>query len=152
MPGTGESTGIQSSPVGAFSCSLRLNLETTYNLASYTSLASCTSLAPCTLHLLPSALETPRWRQRCRGHARFLLRRKILSRIDEAIPLEVILLIVQLLVASIGHQQLFVSSPLHNLPALEHQNLIGAANRREPVRNDKRRPSPPQRAQPVLNL
>src|ERR1051325_1861331 len=145
MPGTGESTGIQSSPVGAFSCSLRLNLETTYNLASYTSLASCTSLAP-------SALETPRWRQRCRGHARFLLRRKILSRIDEPIPLEVILLVIQLLVASIGHQQLFVSSPLHNLPALEHQNLIGAANRREPVRNDKRRPSPPQRAQPVLNL
>ena len=36
-------------------------------------------------------------------------------------------------------EQLLVRAALDDLAALEHQNLIGAANRRQPVRDDERR-------------
>src|SRR6266487_3997609 len=122
-------------------------------------------LAPCTCSFQPLAtwrlvlllcleagdLEAARWRNRRYRH-RLLLRSKVFSRIDEPILLEIVLLVVELAIPSIGLEQRFVRAALHNLPALEHQNLIGAANRRQPVRNYERGPSPAQRPQPVLNL
>src|SRR6266566_2077903 len=88
-------------------------------------------------------LKPSRRRERRHRNSGFGLRSKILSRIDEPISLEIVLLVVQLFVATIRNQQLLVRPPLYDLSVLEHQNLIGAPNRREPVRNHKRRPPAP---------
>ena len=45
-----------------------------------------------------------------------------------------------------------MSPTLHNPAALEHQDLIRAADRRQAVRDDERRPAVAQGAQPVLDL
>jgi len=57
---------------------------------------------------------------------RFLrLGREILPRIDKLIALELVLPIVQLLVAPAGGQQFFVRASFDNLTMLQHQDLIG---------------------------
>ena len=71
--------------------------------------------------------------------------------IDEAVALEVVLLVVELPVAAAAREQLVVRAALDDLAAFEHQNLIGAANRRQPVRDDERRPAVAQRSQAVLD-
>ena len=96
-------------------------------------------------------LEAAWWRNRRYRH-RLLLRSKVFSRIDEPILLEIVLLVVELAIPSIGLEQRFVRAALDDLAALEHEDLIGAANRRKPVRDHERRPATPERAQPVLNL
>ena len=48
-------------------------------------------------------------------------------------------------------EQFLVSAALDDLAALDHQNLIRAANRRQPMRDDERRAALPQRSQAVLN-
>ena len=42
--------------------------------------------------------------------------------------------------------------PLHNPATLEHEDLIRAADRRQPVRDHERRPPMAQGAQPILDL
>ena len=60
-------------------------------------------------------------------------------------------LVVELPVAPVERQQLVVRAALDDLAVLEHQDLVGAADRRQPVRDDERRPALPQRAQAVLD-
>src|ERR1051325_11077982 len=79
------------------------------------------------------------------------LRREVLARVDEAIALELVLLVVELPVAPIQVQQLRVRAALDDLAGFEHENLIGAADGREPMRDDERRAARPQPAQAVLN-
>src|SRR5947208_15561115 len=61
--------------------------------------------------------------------------REILARIDESIALEAILLVVQLPVAPVRRQQLVVVAALDDLASLEHEDLIRASNRGQPVRD-----------------
>src|SRR5207249_10319088 len=70
---------------------------------------------------------------------------------DEAVPLEAVLLVVQLPVAAAPREQLVVRAALDDLAVLEHQDLIGALNRRQPMGDDERRPAAAERPQTVLN-
>src|SRR5207244_11287162 len=81
---------------------------------------------------------------------RLRLRREILARIDEAIFLESILFVVELPVPAALDEQLLVRAALDDFALLEHQNLVGALNGRQPVRDDEGRSSLPQRSQAVL--
>ena len=64
---------------------------------------------------------------------------EVLARIDEPIALEPVLLVVQLPVPASLVEQLVVRAALDDLAVLEHQNLVGAADGRQPVRDDERR-------------
>src|ERR687897_2833307 len=79
------------------------------------------------------------------------LGREILSGVHELIALEVVLLVVQLPVAAVQREQLVVRAALDDLSMLEDENLIGAADRGQPVRDHERRPSMAQAAEAVLN-
>src|SRR6187200_515936 len=79
------------------------------------------------------------------------LRREVLAGINEAVALEAVLLVVQLPITPTRRQQLLVRPPLHDFSVLEDQDLIRALNRRQPVRDDERRASAPERSQTVLN-
>ena len=79
------------------------------------------------------------------------LRREVLAGVDEAVLLEAVLLVVELPVAAVQREQLVVRAALDDLAVLEHQNLIGAPDRRQPVRDDERRAPLPQRPQAVLD-
>src|SRR5262245_24329919 len=52
-------------------------------------------------------------------HQGFRFRREVLSRIDEPVPLEAILLVVQLAVPSVLGEQLFVRAAFDDLTVLE---------------------------------
>ena len=65
-------------------------------------------------------------RRRCRHAGRRRLGREVFAGVDEAIALDVVLLVVALTVSSTLVEQLLVRAALHDLAALEHQNLIGA--------------------------
>src|SRR6185503_18326706 len=69
----------------------------------------------------------------------------------EAVLFEAVLLVVELTVAAAPDEQRFVRPALDDLPVLEHQDLVGAPDRRQPVRDDERRASLAQRLQAVLN-
>src|SRR2546430_9480709 len=69
---------------------------------------------------------------------------EILAGIDEAIALEIVLFIVELFVPAVGDEQLLMRAVFDNLAAFEYQNLIGAPNRRQTVRDHERRPAAPQ--------
>src|ERR1041385_2711873 len=90
------------------------------------------------------SLESRRRSYGRNGDSLFRLRSKILAGIDEAIALEIVLLIVELFVPAVGDEQLLMRAVFDNLAAFEHQNLIGAPNRRQPVRDHERRPAAPQ--------
>ena len=62
-----------------------------------------------------------------------------------------VLLIVKLLVPSVSREQFVVGSAFDYLAAFHYQNLIGAANGREAVRDDERGAAMPQRAQTFLD-
>src|SRR6185436_2121026 len=79
------------------------------------------------------------------------LRREIFAGIDEPILLEPVLLVVELTVAPVVVEQFLVGAVLDDLAVLEHENLIGAADRGEAMRDDERRPAPSQGAQAVLD-
>src|SRR5690349_20406365 len=86
------------------------------------------------------------WRP-SRGHNGLgRLWREILTGVDEPVVLEVVLLVVQLLVPPIQTDELRVGAPLDDLAVLEHEDLIRAPNRREPVRDDEGRAALPERA------
>ena len=59
--------------------------------------------------------------------------------------LEAVLLVVELPVAPAAGEQLLVRAALDDLAVLEHQDLIRAANRRQPMRDDERGAAPAQR-------
>src|SRR6266545_4047208 len=86
-----------------------------------------------------------------RGDRLFRLRREILARIDEAILLELVLLVVQLAIPAVHREQLVVRPAFDDFAVLEDENLVGAADGREPVRDDERRASMAQRPEAVLN-
>src|SRR6266498_2252682 len=52
------------------------------------------------------------------------LRREVLSRVDEAVFLEPVLLVVELPVAAAARQQLVVCAVLDDLALLEHHDLV----------------------------
>src|SRR6185436_14471142 len=72
------------------------------------------------------------------------LRRKVLARVDEAIGLELVLLVVQLAVAAVEREQLLVRAALDDLAGFEHENLVGAADGREAMGDDERGAPRPQ--------
>src|SRR6185312_16684877 len=79
------------------------------------------------------------------------LRRKVLARVDEAIGLELVLLVVQLAVAAVEREQLLVRAALDDLAGFEHEDLIRAANRRQAMRDDKGGAARTQAPQAVLD-
>src|SRR5512135_511428 len=94
----------------------------------------------------------PRGRSdRCRHRYRLRFRREILSRVDEPVALEAVLLVVELAVAPTRGEQLAVSAALHDLSRLEYQDLIRALDGGEPVRDHERRPAAAQTLQAVLD-
>ena len=54
---------------------------------------------------------------------------------------KLVLLVVERAVAAAEREQLGVRAALDDLAVLEHEDLIGAADRRQPVRDDERRPA-----------
>src|SRR5690348_1750877 len=58
---------------------------------------------------------------------------------------------MQLTIPAIERQQLGMAAAFHDLTGLEHQNLIGAADRRQAMRDHERRPSGSQATETVLN-
>src|SRR5450830_219600 len=79
-------------------------------------------------------------RSQRRGNLRFVLRRReVLARVDELVGFEVVLLVVERAVAAAQRDELRVRAPLDDLAVLEDQDLVRAADRRQPVRDDERR-------------
>src|SRR5882762_9842137 len=109
-------SAIQSLRCGAFSCILCLRLGATSASAQLCNFSGVFGL---------SALDLEATR-RCNRRYRDLLRLrgKVLARIDEPIPLEIVLLVVKLPIPPIHREQFVVTSPLYDLPVLEHQDLI----------------------------
>src|SRR4026209_1340911 len=79
------------------------------------------------------------------------LRRPVLAGVDEAVGLELVLFIVHLAVTSITSEQLVVLSPLDDLAVLHDQDLIGAADRRQAVRDHERGAAAAELLQAVLD-
>src|SRR5262245_19762455 len=71
--------------------------------------------------------------------ARASARRELLARVDEELALEVVLAVVQLLVAAAAREELGVGAALDDAAALEHQDLVGRADGREAVRDHEGR-------------
>src|SRR5713101_13040 len=82
---------------------------------------------------------------------RLRLRREVFAGIDKLVALKLVLFIVELPVSPVRFEQFFMSAALNNLTAFQHQDLIGAANRRKPVSDHERRAPAAQLTQPVLN-
>src|SRR5207237_8223575 len=78
-------------------------------------------------------------------------RREVVARFDEAVLRDAVLLVVQLTVPAARREQLLVRAALDDLAVLEHENLVRALNRRQPVGDDERRASLSQRLQAVLD-
>src|ERR1041385_726117 len=84
-------------------------------------------------------------------HRRFRLRREVFAGIDEAVPLQLELLVVELAIPPAHREQLAMGAALDDFPALQHQDLIGAHDGGEPVRNDEGGAPRAQRAEAVLD-
>ena len=97
--------------------------------------ASCMTCAAEVRSFAPHAGGLPRRRQLRRRR----FGREVFAGIDEPIALEVVLLVVELAVAAVQRQQRLVRAALDDLAAFEDEDLIGAANRGQPVRDDERR-------------
>src|SRR6266849_6219653 len=82
---------------------------------------------------------------------RLRLRREVFAGIDKLVALKLVLLIVELPVTPVRLEQFLVSTALDNLTAFQHQDLIGTANRGQPVRDHERRAPASQLTQSVLN-
>src|SRR5687768_972811 len=87
-----------------------------------------------------------------RAQARgYVFGRPVFAGVDEAVRLELVLLVVQLPVAAVARQQLLVGAALDDFAAFHHQDLIGAADRRQAVRDHERRAAAAQLLQAVLD-
>src|SRR5229473_2773749 len=89
-------------------------------------------------------------RRRC-DYCLLWLWREILAGVNELIPLELVLFVIELLVTSIHQEQFFMRAALNDLTVLQHQNLIRAANRRKAVCDDESCAASSQRLKTVLN-
>src|SRR5262245_40957273 len=76
---------------------------------------------------------------------------EILSRIDNRVLFRAILLLIQLPVPAADRQQLAMRAALDDLAVLQHQDLIRAFDRRQPVRDDERRAAAAQRTEAVAD-
>ena len=85
------------------------------------------------------------------SRAAFFCKREVLTGVDEPVSFEVVLLFIQLAIATSDPQQLFVRSPLHDPTLLEHQDLVCAPYGGQTVSDDERRSSFSQRTKAVLN-
>src|SRR2546425_963442 len=100
----------------------------------------------------PSRASQPRGRShRGRDRRGLGLGREVFAGVDEQVLLEVVLLVVQLPVAPVPGEQLGVRAALHDLAPFHHQDLVGAADGREPVGDHEGRAATPQGAEPVLD-
>src|ERR1043165_9295802 len=77
--------------------------------------------------------------------------REVLAGVDETIALEAVLLVIELTVAPGLDEELLVRSAFDDLAGFSHENLIGAPDRRQPVRDHERRAASTQRFEPVLD-
>src|SRR5262249_14318777 len=76
---------------------------------------------------------------------------KILARVDERVLLGAVLFLVQLAIAPAERDELLVGTTLDDLAVLEHEDLIGALDRRQAVGDDERRATATQRAEAVAD-
>src|SRR4029079_3465512 len=89
--------------------------------------------------------------QRRRDLGRFGLGGEILPVVDEAIGFELVLLVVERAVAAAERDQLLGRAALDDLSVLEDQDLIGAPDRRQAVRDDEGGAAAAQRLEAVLD-
>src|SRR5438105_4787363 len=82
---------------------------------------------------------------------RLRLRREVFAGINKLVALKLVLFIVELPVSPVSLEQFFVSAALDNLTVFQHQDLIGTANRGQPVRDHESRAPAAKLAQSVLN-
>src|SRR5581483_5369235 len=68
-------------------------------------------------------------------------RSRVLARVSKEIALEAILAIVQLTVATAEREQLVMAAALDHFAVLEDEDLVGALDRRQAVRDDERGPA-----------
>src|SRR5205085_5219737 len=76
---------------------------------------------------------------------------EVLAGVDVGIFLGAVLLLIQLPISAAEPDQLPVCAALDDLAALEHQDLIGALDRRQPVRDDERRSPVAQGAEAIAD-
>src|SRR5207237_628700 len=79
------------------------------------------------------------------------LRGEVLAGVDEEVLLKTVLLVVQLPVAAPPGEQVRVGAALDDLAALDHQDLIRAADGRQAMRDDEGGTASPRVAEPVLS-
>src|SRR5690242_13032541 len=84
------------------------------------------------------------------GAQRFGLRREVFAGINKLVALKLVLLVIELPVTPVRREQFFVSAALDDLTVFQHQDLIGAANRGEPVRDHEGGAPAAQLTQSVL--
>src|SRR5687768_935799 len=116
-----------------------------------TASASTTSAPTSVLVFIDISQGRPPAGARWFGHCLGQLRREVLAGIHESILLDLILLVVQLPISAVRREQLVVAAAFDDLPRLEHENLVGAPDCREAMRDDERRPPTAKRVQPVLD-
>src|SRR4051812_48632695 len=78
-------------------------------------------------------------------------RKEVLAGVDELVPLDVILFVVQLTIPAIGRDQLAMGSALDDPAVLHHEDLVRALDGRQAMRDDERRSPLAERAQTVAD-
>src|SRR5687767_11264948 len=107
---------------------------------------SCSKNRRRKIWLLPKAATRLQGATRSHGRCHLLrFGREVLARIDESIGFEVVLLVVERSVPAAELEQLRVRAAFDDLAVLEHEDLIGAADRRETMRDHERGTAPAQR-------
>src|SRR5262249_40263858 len=81
----------------------------------------------------------------------FRFRGEIFTGVDEAIPLESVLFVIELPITAARCEELAMRAAFNDFAVFQHQNLIRAADRRQTVRDDEGGPAPAQRLEAVLN-
>src|SRR6185437_17018610 len=101
---------------------------------------------------LGSGLEGPVGRHAyARGVLYRVVRRVILAGVHEPVDLESILLVVELTIAAARREELVLRPALHDAPFLEHQDLVGARDGGQPVRDHERGAPAAEAAQAIAN-
>src|SRR5262245_55124466 len=95
----------------------------------------------------PERLQRPVGSNRHRDLRLRKVRREILSLVDEAIRFETVLLVVERSIAAAKREQLGMGAALDDFAVFEHEDLIGAPDRGQPMGDHECRPAGAQRSQ-----
>src|SRR5208282_3849587 len=85
------------------------------------------------------------------GGRNFLRLRVSLSRREKEIRFEAVLLRVEIVIAAAGGKERLVRAALDDASRFDDENLVGAADRRESMRNHKSCPPAHEIAEPLLD-